>query len=91
MALKDAHGGEAVWTAWEPGAAFRRPDEAQALERLACRSCSEIAAQFRQFVFFRQWKELRQYCHRRGIRIMGDLPIYVAHDSADVWSHPELF
>jgi len=46
---------------------------------------------FAQFQFFRQWEKLKSYCHERGIRIMGDIPIYVAHDSADVWSHPELF
>ncbi len=46
---------------------------------------------FAQFEFFRQWGRLRTHCSRRGIRIMGDIPIYVAHDSADVWAHPELF
>jgi 4-alpha-glucanotransferase len=46
---------------------------------------------FLQFEFARQWQELKGYCAERGIRVMGDMPIYVAHDSADVWSHPELF
>ena len=46
---------------------------------------------FLQFEFFRQWNDLRRYCAERGIRIMGDIPIYVAHDSADVWANPELF
>jgi 4-alpha-glucanotransferase len=44
-----------------------------------------------QFAFFSQWKALRKYCRERGIRVMGDLPIYVAHDSADVWANPEFF
>ena len=46
---------------------------------------------FAQFEFFQQWEKLRSHCTRRGISIMGDIPIYVAHDSADVWAHPELF
>ncbi len=44
-----------------------------------------------QFEFFRQWQALKKYCHEKGIRIVGDLPIFVAHDSADVWGNPELF
>ena len=52
----------------------------------------EIAAyKFWQFEFFRQWRALKSYCNKRGIRIMGDIPIYVAHDSADVWARPDLF
>src|SRR5262249_46548667 len=46
---------------------------------------------FLQWQFFRQWQALKQYCHDRGIRLIGDLPIYVAHDSADVWGHLALF
>ena len=46
---------------------------------------------FWQFLFFKQWKALKQYCHARSIQIMGDIPIFVARDSADVWSHPQLF
>ena len=44
-----------------------------------------------QFLFYRQWNELREYIHRQGISVIGDLPIYVAMDSADVWSEPEFF
>ena len=44
-----------------------------------------------QYAFFRQWGDLKHYARERGIQIMGDLPIYVAHDSADVWANPELF
>jgi 4-alpha-glucanotransferase len=76
MALKEAHGG-AVWTEWEPGAV-----------------AGEEAIEYHRFLqceFFREWNALRRDCAARGIRIMGDIPIYVAHDSADVWSHPELF
>ncbi len=46
---------------------------------------------FQQFAFFSQWRELRGHCRERGIRLMGDLPIYVAHDSADVWVNPQYY
>jgi 4-alpha-glucanotransferase len=49
------------------------------------------ALKFAQFQFFKQWRALRRYANERAIRIMGDIPIYVAHDSADVWSHPDLY
>lgn len=89
MALKQAFGGEAVWTQWEPAVRAR---ETAALERWRLRLGAEIANQkFYQFVFFEQWARLRQYAAARGVRLMGDLPIYVAHDSADVWAHPEFF
>ncbi|HEY4675716.1 MAG TPA: 4-alpha-glucanotransferase [Candidatus Angelobacter sp.] len=88
MAAKDAHQGK-VWTEWDPALAAR--DHA-ALARWSERLSSEIDAyKFWQFVFFRQWKAIQQECERRGIRIMGDIPIYAAHDSADVWAHPEMF
>lgn len=76
MALKEAHGGT-VWSEWEPGAVAS--EEGVAYHR------------FVQFEFFREWNALRDYCASRGIRIMGDIPIYVAHDSADVWSNRDLF
>ena len=46
---------------------------------------------FSQFLFFRQWQRLKNCAHEKGIRLIGDLPIFVAHDSADVWTHPEWF
>src|SRR5699024_4717989 len=46
---------------------------------------------FLQYEFDLQWKALKQYCNSLGIRIIGDIPLYVAYDSADVWAHPELF
>ncbi len=87
-ALKDAQGGS-EWTAWDRDLSERRP---AALENARVELHDPIAAQkFFQFVFFRQWKALRDYCHPRDIRIIGDLPIFVAHDSADVWAHREYF
>jgi 4-alpha-glucanotransferase len=89
MALKQAHGGEAVWSRWEPAIAARRP---AALAAWRARLAEDIEAlEFEQYMFFRQWRSLHHYARERGIRIMGDLPIYVAHDSADVWANPEMF
>jgi len=89
MALKAAHGGEAVWSRWEPEIGARQP---AALAAWRSRLADEIAfVEFTQYMFQRQWKRLHDYAHERGIRIMGDLPIYVAHDSADVWANPDLF
>jgi 4-alpha-glucanotransferase len=75
-ALKEANGGVS-WTEWQ-----RRSDP----------DPGEVEVQkFVQFQFYRQWKALKNRCHDRGIEIIGDVPIFVAHDSADVWANPELF
>lgn len=87
MALKDAHGGRS-WLEWEEGAGRRNPD---VLERWRSRLSKAVGFyKFLQYVFFRQWTDLKHYCHRKGIRIIGDMPIYIALDSADVWSNREL-
>lgn len=89
MALKEAHGGEAIWSRWEPEVAARQPE---ALREWRNRLADEIAfVEFTQYMFHRQWRSLHNYARKKGLRIMGDLPIYVAHDSADVWANPELF
>lgn len=49
------------------------------------------SSKFIQFLFFKQWKALKQYANNNGIKIIGDIPIYVDYESADVWSSPELF
>lgn len=88
MALKDDNEG-ASWHTWEPQLAKREKEAlAQAQERLADQV---FYYKFIQFEFFRQWSELKSYANMRGIEIIGDIPIYVAHDSADVWSYPEFF
>jgi 4-alpha-glucanotransferase len=76
MALKEANGNRA-FPGWDPAKTAR--EEVVRFHRFA------------QFQFFRQWRSLRAYCHSKGIRIMGDIPIYVAHDSADVWAGQHLF
>ena len=88
MACKNAHQG-AVWTAWETSLRRREPS---ALVHARERHAPEIDVfKFLQFEFFRQWDALKTHCRKLKLRIMGDIPIYVAHDSADVWAHPELF
>ena len=87
-ALKDAHGGIA-WNKWESALVRRTP---AALARAHEQLRDEIEAQmFYQFLFFRQWFALKSYCNENGIKVVGDLPIFVAHDSADVWTNPEEF
>jgi 4-alpha-glucanotransferase len=89
MALKHMHSEEFIWTSWEPSARARRPD---AMEHWRRQLASEIDLhRFYQFEFFDQWRRLKQHCAAAGIRVMGDVPIYVAHDSADVWAHAEFF
>ena len=88
MALKESNGGGS-WTEWP--ASIRKRDEAalsQARQKLAE---SILRYAFYQFVFFKQWSALRDYAHGKGIKIIGDIPIFVAADSSDVWAHPELF
>lgn len=88
MALKEAFDG-ASWHQWEPALVDRQPD---AMEQWRRRLSGELFFQkFLQFEFFRQWSELKQYANSYGIEIIGDIPIYVAHDSADVWANPENF
>ncbi len=88
MALKQDRDG-AAWTHWDPALRSRdRAALAQARQKFADRITIQ---KFLQFAFFAQWRDLREYAQARGVRIMGDLPIYVAHDSADVWTNPQYF
>ena len=87
-ALKLLHGG-ATWTSWDTGLRDRDP---AALARVEPEIRDEVAYQeFLQFLFERQWQRLRREAHARGIRLFGDAPIYVAHDSADVWAGRDYF
>ena len=88
MALKDAHGGR-PWNEWEQPLKVREPAAiAAAREQYK----QEIGFQMMlQYLFTRQWRALKGYANERGIRIIGDIPIYVPRDSADVWSAPEQF
>jgi len=88
MTLKDVHGG-AAWHNWQQGVRNREPD---ALEKAKQDYESEISFwKTVQYLFFRQWNELREYVNSKGIQFIGDLPIYVSLDGVDVWSNPQLF
>ena len=88
MALKERAGG-GPWWEWDAKLAAR---EEAALAAARKELADDIAFwRFTQFVFFRQWQDVRDAARARGIRILGDLPIYVAWDSADVWGNRELF
>ncbi len=88
MAVREAHDLKA-WNTWEEGIRLRRPEAVAAWsEKLAPEMQNH---RYRQFQFFKQWRELKCYCNEREIKLIGDIPIFVAFDSADVWSHPELF
>lgn len=88
MALKDAHDGR-PWDEWEQPLAN--------CEKSALAEAKEVYKvdiefyQFVQFCFFTQWNALKEYAHSKNIRIIGDIPIYAAYDSAEVWAQPELF
>lgn len=87
-AIKESQGGKAC---------IEWPDELRLRDPAALARCrTELSDEIRfwemlQFLFARQWEKLKKYANRHGIRIIGDIPIYVAFDSADTWSHPELF
>jgi 4-alpha-glucanotransferase len=76
MSLREANGSVA-WTRFDP--------------KIKADPASIRYHKFVQYEFFRQWQALRKYCAQRNVSIMGDLPFYLEHDSADVWSHPEIF
>jgi 4-alpha-glucanotransferase len=88
MAVKNAHD-LVSWNKWPADVAARKPE---AIKYWSGKLAHEIEAiKYWQYVFFQQWHDLRAFARERGIRIIGDVPIYVAHDSADVWSNPQYF
>lgn len=88
MAIKDSYGGIA-FSQWEEDIRYRRP---QAITKYGRQLAKEVDFyRFVQFLFNRQWNRLKDYANSKGIKIIGDLPIYVAFDSADVWANPSLF
>ena len=88
VVLKRRFGG-APWNGWPEGLRDRRAD---ALREARARHAVEIVREtFAQFLFFRQWMALKSYCHEAGVRLLGDIPIYVNYDSADVWRESGIF
>jgi 4-alpha-glucanotransferase len=88
QAVKDAHGNR-PWFEWEPSLITREPS--------ACADWGERVSEgiryheFLQYAFELQWRDLHAACRQKGILLIGDVPIFVAHDSVDVWSHPSLY
>ncbi len=88
MAVKDRFGGVA-WNEWADDIRFRWPNAMEYYQRELYFDIEFY--EFLQYTFDRQWKRLKRYANEKGIQIIGDIPIYVAYDSADAWAHPELF
>jgi 4-alpha-glucanotransferase len=88
MSVKEVHD-LAAWNTWEEDIRKRHP---KALERWRKKLGHDIRFhKYMQYLFFKQWSALKQYCNERGVRLIGDVSIFVALDSAEVWSHPEMF
>lgn len=88
MAIKEAFNG-ICWIEWEEKIRRRDP---KSMKQWSEKQQQRIQMyQFIQYLFYQQWSELKSYANQKGIEIVGDIPIYVAFDSADTWSHPELF
>ena len=81
MALKDKFGGR-PWSDWDDDIKLREPEAVK-------RWTEEL--KFVQYIFYRQWDRFHRYCNKNGIQLIGDIPIYVSPDCADVWAQPELF
>jgi 4-alpha-glucanotransferase len=89
FAVLREHYGDHPWNSWPVPIARREPE---ALAQLRVDLKDSIGLErFLQFAFFEQWKALRAHCAERGIRIVGDVAIFVSYDSADVWTHPDIF
>lgn len=88
MALSE-HYGERLWNTWDAALAQRQPE---ALQQARAQHAERVAFwTFAQWCFFRQWAALRAYAHDKGVRLMGDMPIFISLNSADVWARPDLF
>ncbi len=89
VALRRQFGYDKIWTQWDKDLVRRNPSAlANAREKLS----NQIECEkFWQFLFYSQWNSLRRYCSSHGVKIIGDIPIYVAHNSADVWAQPKQF
>jgi 4-alpha-glucanotransferase len=88
VALKDSFGGK-PWTEWDLDVSLR---DSSAISAARTKFASRMADhKFRQWQFFKQWHALKKYANDRKIKLVGDIPIFVAHDSSDVWSNRDLF
>lgn len=88
MSIKEVNGGGA-WSGWDESLRKRKK---AALDQARAEQAETIQRHsFYQFLFFRQWHKLRSYAHEHGLTIIGDIPIFIAYDSADAWANPKLF
>ncbi|MCF6278397.1 MAG: 4-alpha-glucanotransferase [Anaerolineales bacterium] len=88
MSIKEIYGGGA-WSGWPLALRQRNADALHNARKKLSAAIERYA--FYQFIFFRQWDALRTYAVQRGVKIIGDIPIFVSYDSADVWANPDLF
>ena len=88
MALKETNGG-GVWNGWPNALKQRKKSALTKAQKEGAESILRFS--FYQFLFFKQWNNIRGYANERGVQIIGDISIFVAYDSADIWSHPDLF
>lgn len=88
MALKNQNDGKS-WIEWEEEIRLRKPEAVECYKRELEEECNFY--KFLQYEFHEQWTKVKEYAHEKGIQIVGDVPIYVAFDSADTWANPELF
>lgn len=77
------------WSDWAPEIRDRKQDEIRSSKKVLHDELER--EKYFQYLCFQQWDSLRRYCHKKGIKIIGDVPIYVIHDSVDCWTHPEIF
>jgi 4-alpha-glucanotransferase len=88
VVLKEFYSGK-IWGGWPPEIRDRRQD---ALQKFRKQYQEKIELEkFLQYIFYKQWASLKKYCNDKGVQIIGDVPIYVCYDSADVWANPDLF
>ncbi|WP_017731718.1 4-alpha-glucanotransferase [Nafulsella turpanensis] len=83
------HFGIKSWTDWPEEVRLRKKEALQQLQQQLEGETEQ--EKYFQFLFYKQWFRLKNYCNERGIKIFGDIPFYVGYDSSDVWSHPDLF
>lgn len=88
IVLRKKHANQS-WVAWP---ASLRDHDVDALNEVSTAYADELRlVAFEQFVFFQQWLAIKDYANQRGVELFGDIPLFVAHDSADVWAHRKLF
>jgi 4-alpha-glucanotransferase len=87
-AIKE-HFGRVIWHEWDADIALRQPQAIDGWQRSLATQCQTV--QVLQFFFAQQWHAVKRYANERGIQIVGDMPIFIAHDSADVWARRDLF